>query len=191
MTKRINLHTTPADDAPAEDAEIVLRVLQGDRESFSILVRRYQSGLFHFALGMVGSADTAADIVQDSLIKAFASLDRCREPHRFGAWVHRIVRNRCLDHLKRMRVRRTIDLDGEFRSAEDAESRVLNGELRSSLFAALDSLPGPQREAFLLKHLEDRSYEEMAEMAGASISALKMRVKRAREALQGLLARHA
>lgn len=174
---------------PDFDESTVERVLAGDRDAYALLIRRYQDGLFRFALGMVGSPDVAADVVQDSLVKAFAHLDRCKDPAKFGAWIHRIVRNRCLDHLKSpgrndLPITEAGSAVSRDATAEDAVERA---ELRAALFAALSTLPAAQREAFLLKHLEDRPYEEMSEMLGASISALKMRVKRARESLQRAL----
>lgn len=182
--------TAPLADAPG-DEEIVGRVLDGDREAYALLVKRHQTRLFRFALGMVGSHDAAADITQDSLVKAYTGLSGCRDPQRFGAWVRRIVRNRCLDYLKDLR-RQNVPIDSETFAAGDAdetETLVYRDELRRTVTDALERLPAAQREAFLLKHLEDRSYEEMADMLDASVSALKMRVKRAREALQLALGR--
>jgi RNA polymerase sigma-70 factor, ECF subfamily len=171
-----------------EDHEIVRRVLGGNRDAYATLVVRHQEPLFRFALGMLGSADAASDIVQDSFVKAYSSLDRCRDPRRFGAWVHRIVRNRCVDHLKSARRRlSTDDLLGLVDERPGAEDSVYRDEVRRALVLALRTLPDAQREAFLMKHLQDCSYDEMSEVLGASISALKMRVKRAREALQGVL----
>lgn len=168
------------------DEVIIARILAGEEDQYALLVDRYQEGLFRFALGMIGNGDAAADLVQDSLVKAYTHLDRCREPARFGAWVHRIVRNRCLDYLKAPgRSDLPISEAGTYLTTETtADEGVERDELRRALFSALSTLPAAQREAFLLKHLEDRPYEEMSDMLGASISALKMRVKRAREALQ-------
>ncbi len=168
------------------DECVVARVLAGDMEAYALLVDRYQDGLFRFALGLIGNGDAAADVVQDSLVKAYAHLNRCREPARFGAWVHRIVRNRCLDYLKapgRSDVPIS-EVGGYLTDDTSADEGVERAELRRALLLALSTLPTAQREAFLMKHLEDRPYEEMADLLGASISALKMRVKRAREALQ-------
>jgi RNA polymerase sigma-70 factor (ECF subfamily) len=167
---------------------VVAEVLAGNRDAYAQLVRRYQENLFRFACGMVDSPDTAADLVQESFIKAFTTLDRCREPAHFGAWVHRIVRNRCLDHLKRYR--KQLPLDGvDAYTAQDggADEVLRRRELRVALSTALKRLPVAQREAFLMKHLEERSYEEMASELETSVSALKMRVKRAREALRTIL----
>jgi len=171
------------------DAELVARVLAGDQEYYAPLVERYQATLYRHAVGMVGSADAAADLVQDSFVKGYTSLAHCHDPARFGAWVFRILRNRCLDYLKDRR-RQTVPIQESTAYApdrDDPEAHLEQSELRDSISGALSALPEPQREAFLLKHVDGHSYEEMAEMLGASVSALKMRVMRAREALQGIL----
>jgi RNA polymerase sigma-70 factor, ECF subfamily len=170
------------------DRVLVERVLGGDRDAFEGLVRRYQEGLFRHALGMVGAADAAADLVQESLIQAYVRLASCQDPDRFGSWVFRILRNRCFDYLKNPR-RQTVPLETDYAIADgDAALEVERSELLEDVSRALSTLPEAQREAFILKHVEERSYEEMSEMLGASVSALKMRVMRAREALQALLA---
>ena len=179
----------PSDQLP--DESVVARVLGGEMEAYALLVNRYQEGLFRFAVGLIGNGDAAADVVQDSLVKAYAHLDQCRDPSRFGAWVHRIVRNRCLDYLKAPgRSDLSIsEVGGYLTDDTSTDAGIERAELRHALLSALSTLPHAQREAFLMKHLEDRPYEEMADMLGASISALKMRVKRAREALQTSLLR--
>lgn len=182
------MHPRPAEELT--DAELVERVLAGDRERFAELVRRHQDGLYRHALGMLGSPDAAADLAQDSFIRAYTRLESCSEPARFSAWLFRILRNACLDYLKDRR-RKTVPIDDEsILGVSDADPglAVEQTEVRAAVLRALETLPEAQREAFLLKHVEDLSYEEMAERLGASISALKMRVKRAREALQELLA---
>jgi RNA polymerase sigma-70 factor, ECF subfamily len=175
---------------PPSDAEIVARVLAGDRELYAELVRRHQEPLYRHALGMLGNADAAADLTQESLIRGFTRLATCNDPARFGAWAFRILRNGCLDYLKDRR-RATVPIDEETvlsAASDDPELTLEQRELRDTVLRALDTLPEPQKEAFLLKHVEELSYEEMTEILGASVSALKMRVKRAREALQLLLA---
>jgi RNA polymerase sigma-70 factor (ECF subfamily) len=173
-----------ADPQTPDDGAIIEEVAAGNREAYALIVRRYQDTLFHFAFSMVGSADAASDLVQESFVKAYVTLAQCREPARFGAWIHRILRNRCLDHLKRNRRQDSLDeVTVQLVREPDAEDALERRDLRAALSDALGALPAAQREAFLMKHLEDRSYEEMAEMLGASVSALKMRVKRAREAM--------
>jgi RNA polymerase sigma-70 factor (ECF subfamily) len=169
------------------DAELIRRVLAGEQERFADLVARYQAALFRHALGMLGDADAAADLVQDSLVKAYTHLDRCNEPDRFAAWLFRILRNRCRDWLKNRR-QHTVELrDDAHVARDDPHGSLESAELGEVMSRALERLPVAQREAFLLKHVEDLSYEEMAERLDTGISALKMRVMRARETLQDLL----
>jgi RNA polymerase sigma-70 factor (ECF subfamily) len=186
-------HPPPArlDDAAdtATDLELVERVLAGQREQYAVLVRRYQEGLFRHALGMVRDADLAADLVQDAFVRAYSSLKRCRDRSKFGGWLFQILRNRCLDHLKERR-RSDLRLDdrhdllaGEGGPGVDLERL----SLRDLLDRSLARLPEAQREAFLLKHVQDLTYEEMSEVTDASVSALRMRVLRAREMLRTLL----
>ena len=180
---------SPDRGAELSDAELVDRVLRGEQEWYARLVERYQGVLYRHALGMVGSPDAAADLVQDSFVKGYTSLDRCQDPARFGAWVFRILRNRALDYLKDRR-RKNVPLDesaAQVPSRDDPATDLERAELGRAVSTALRSLPEAQREAFLLKHVDGRSYEEMAEMLGGSVSALKMRVMRAREALQSML----
>lgn len=176
------------EEAGPGDGEVVARVLAGDHDAYRILVRRHQDMLFGHAVRMTGRGDVAADLVQESLIKAFTSLDRCRNPDKFGAWAFRIVANRCKDYLKNVR-RKDVGLDaiGPVAGPRDPEQDLERGELRHRLDGALDRLPPDQRQAFVLKHEEGRSYDEMAELLDASVGALKMRVHRARETLMELL----
>lgn len=170
------------------DGEVVSRVLSGDRESYRILVQRHQDALFAHAVRMTGRGDVAGDLVQESLVKAYTSLDRCRNPDQFGGWAFRILANRCKDYLKNIR-RRSVDLEdvAPLAGEADPEEDLERSELRRRLDAALAQLPPDQREAFVLKHEEGRSYEEMSQLLGVSTGALKMRVHRAREALMELL----
>lgn len=174
---------------PANDAEDVRRVLEGDSAHYEVLVRRYQEPMYRHAFGMVGDTDVAADLVQDSLVKAYTRLGTC-DPDRFAAWLFRILRNRCKDYLKSRR-RRDVPLldDGPHAapSSDDPVRTLERTEMGKVVAEALGRIPESQREAFLLKHVEGRSYEEMADMLDAGISALKMRVMRAREALQEML----
>jgi RNA polymerase sigma-70 factor, ECF subfamily len=182
--------TTPAPAADADEA-VVARVLAGDTEAFALLVRRYQAPLFRTAMALVLDRDTAADLVQDAFVRAYRHLDTCRDPARVGAWLFRTLRHRCLDHLKEAR-RRDVRLDAVAPPADPAggpDAIVQRAELRRALKRALAQLPLGQREALLLRTVEGLSYETMADRLGVSVSALKMRVLRARETLAAALGR--
>ena len=169
----------------ATDGDLVARVRAGDADSYGELIHRHQRGLFHHATGMTRDSDTAQDLVQDAFIVAYRRLGECRDPERFGLWVFRILRNRALDHVKNIR-RRSVPIEtANLAAPKDNPSASAHlSELRDKLDTALGNLSAEMRDAFLMKHLEGRSYEEMAELADASVSAMKMRVHRAREALR-------
>ena len=92
---------------PLSDSEVIGRVLDGQPEAFGLLVDRYQDEFARYARFMSGSEEDAADIIQESLIRAYRSLHRCREPDNFKGWLFSIVSNRCKTHLARQRRRRT------------------------------------------------------------------------------------
>jgi RNA polymerase sigma-70 factor, ECF subfamily len=174
----------------ATDAELVERVLAGARDDYARLVERYEARLYRHAYGMVQDPDVAADLVQDAFVRAYARLASCEDPARFGGWLFTVLRNRCTDYVREHR-RRDVPLDprAPYAAAGGGPAEELErGELRRKVEAALATLPEQQREAFLLKHVEGMSYEEMAGLLGAGISALKMRVARAREGIRAALA---
>lgn len=176
----------PPDDLLDADQAVIDRVLAGDRNAFGILIERYSDPLYRHAFGMTGSADVAEDILQVSFIKAFQHLAEVRG--RFDAWVFRIVANGCKDWLKNIRRSHlSYEEDDQPSSLETPDEELDRGELRRDLDRALSALPASLREAFVMKHVEGRSYEEMAGLLEATVGALKMRVHRAREALQKLL----
>lgn len=169
------------------DGAIVARVLRGDQEAFGLLVRRHQDELYHHARTLRIDHDAASDIVQESFVAAYTRLSQCADPERFRFWVLRILRNRCLDYLRDIR-RRSVGLDDVTLVARGTPADSHAGaELRETIERALDTLSGDLRDAFLMKHHEGRSYQEMADLADASIPAMKMRVHRAREALRETL----
>lgn len=173
------------------DATLVEATRRGDTRAFALLVRRYRDRHARYAARILGDRDEAEDVLQSVFVRAFRHIDRCDDPARFGAWLHRIVVNECRTWATRRGRRETKLVRDELvignLQAEGAES---DPALREAIERALAELPIDQREAFLLKHVEGLEYEEMATVTGAGVSALKMRVKRAierlRERLEGV-----
>jgi RNA polymerase sigma-70 factor (ECF subfamily) len=172
------------------DADVVREVLGGCTEAYATLVRRYQGFLFRHAERMTGSGDEAADIVQMAFVKGYRNLERCRNPERVGAWLFRISANLCKDFLKnRRRLNLSLqDTPAVTSKRDNPGDAAEQSEMGTKIDRALQRLAADQREAFVLKHVEGRSYKEMSDMLEASVPALKMRVHRAREELQTLLA---
>jgi RNA polymerase sigma-70 factor, ECF subfamily len=180
-----------ADMEGPSDAELVLASRRGETEAFAQLVRRHRDRHARFVTRMLGDADDAEDVLQSVWVRAFKHLGRCEDPERFAAWVHRIVVNECRTYATR-RGNRELKLVRDEIVLAGLQDEVVESDpaLRGVIERALQTLPPDLREAFLLKHVEELEYEEMAEVTGAGVSALKMRVKRAidklREQLEGV-----
>ncbi|MEO5511518.1 MAG: sigma-70 family RNA polymerase sigma factor [Longimicrobiales bacterium] len=172
------------------DTEVVDRVRHGDRDAFRVLVHRYQDSLYRTAVSMVQDRDVAADVVQATFVKAFSDIRKLDEGSNFGGWAYRSCVNRCRDFLKSQR-RHDLALEdappASLQSRDRPDTALDRAELRRSLDSALSTLSDEYREAFVLKHVEEKSYEAMAQVLNASVPALKMRVHRAREALKTAL----
>ena len=174
------------------DPMLVAAVLAGDADAFGVLARRYRDTYVRFAARMLGSRADADDVLQSAFLRAYRNLGACRDPERFGAWLSQIVVNECRTFASRRarRERRFAADDGALDGVvADAPFGIpADGEtLREEVARALAALVPEQREAFVLKHVEELSYDEMAEVTGVGVSALKMRVKRACERLRELL----
>jgi RNA polymerase sigma-70 factor (ECF subfamily) len=178
--RRVNRHP---------DGHLVQRVLDGDREAFGALMARYRDRLGRYALRMLGNRADAEDALQETFIRAYRSLGSCNDPERFGPWVYGILVNRCrtLGAKRARRARVQVADDGLLARTATPGDAANDQALRDAIERALARVSPTLREAFLLRHVEELSYEEMVEVTGASIPALKMRVSRAREELRRLL----
>lgn len=170
------------------DAEAISRVLEGDPDAFAVLVDRYGDACARFARRMLGSRVDAEDALQESLLRAYRSLGTYRHRDKFRAWLFRILANQCRTVLeRRRREQRWLVADERAVLTAGVDSGSIRAEAADSLERALAQLDPLLREALLLKHGEDLEYSEMAEITGASVSALKMRVKRACDAVRPAL----
>lgn len=174
------------------DGAVVRQVLAGDTEAFRLLVARHRERLGRFALQMLGNREDAEEALQDAFVRAYRSLARCADPERFDGWLFRILANRCRTNgARRRRYEATFVADEVALTATPDPATERTGKDHAAgggdLARALGQLDTDSREAFLLKYVEELSYEEMARLTGAGVSALKMRVKRACERLRRIL----
>ncbi|HEX3865174.1 MAG TPA: RNA polymerase sigma factor [Gemmatimonadaceae bacterium] len=172
----------------SSDAVIVARILRGDVEAFRVLVERYRDRYSRYAFHMLGNREDADEALQDAFTRAYRSLARCEDPERFGAWLFRILVNRCRTlGARRGRRAQTFVVD-ETAILEAAEDHPADRNAwREEIDRALQQLRTEQREAFLLKYVDEMGYDEMSQLTGVGVSALKMRVMRACERLRELL----
>lgn len=170
------------------DGQIVARVLRGDVEAYAKLVRRYRERYARYAMHMLGNREDAEEALQDAFTRAYRSLARCEDPERYGAWLFRILVNRCRTlGGRRGRRARTFVIDDAALLEASEEHPAERTAWREEIGLALSRLRPEQREAFLLKYVEDLGYDEMSRLTGVGVSALKMRVMRACDRLRELL----
>ena len=170
------------------DATLVRRVLEGDTAAFTMLVDRHAAACTRFAMRMLGNREDAEDATQESFIRAYRSLGRYEERQAFRTWLFQILVNRCRTAaLRRQRRQRMFLVDDNAVALASVRPAAESSGVREELQRAIDALDPDQREAFLLKHVEQLSYDEMAAATGVGVSALKMRVKRACDRMQWLL----
>lgn len=170
------------------DEVLVGQARAGNAAAFEQLVIRYYPVCLRFAARQLGVREDAEEAVQDAFLRAQSALARCQDPARFRAWLFAILVNRCRTQLARTRRRKLLltswwQLEETQYRLEPAEF----AELDPRLARALAELSPAAREALLLKHVEQMTYEEMQTVTGVSVSALKMRVKRAAELLAARL----
>jgi RNA polymerase sigma-70 factor, ECF subfamily len=180
---------TDADPGALSDAALVRRVLDGEADAFAPLVARYHGRCVRYADRMLGNRADAEDAVQDAFVRAYDALGRYEERYRFASWLFCILANECRSAAdRRGRRERWVAADeaavlGATASGSPAAAVEDEGR-REAVERALAGLEPLLREAFLLRHVEELSYAEMQAVTGAGASALKMRVKRACDALR-------
>jgi len=189
--------STDSDQAQAadpNDAEIVARVLGGDTDSFELIMRRHNQRLFRLARSVVKDASEAEDVVQETYVRAFASLRTFEHRAQLGTWLGKIAMNEALGRLRRRDVA-MLDVDELPEgltmaniSTVTPEQQASDEEIRPLLEAAVDALPMPFRTVFVLRAVEQLSTQEAADMLGILPDTVKTRFFRARAMLRDSLA---
>jgi RNA polymerase sigma-70 factor (ECF subfamily) len=173
------------------DAELVAAfqtAAQGDLSAFESLVERYESQVAANCRHMVGSAEDAQDLKQEIFLKAYFALPRFEGRSTFKTWLWRIKIHRCLRFLEQERGRWFLDIDSAAARAapvtrvESTVDKKLDEESRKRVVAEiLEQMPDQHRVILVLRYMDQLSYEEIAETLGIGLSAVKMRLKRARD----------
>lgn len=188
--------TVPPDDSRArEEAQLVARCLKRDPDAFGQLVERHASVVLNLAYRMVGNRAQAEDLAQETFLTAFKALPTFRAESKFSTWLYRIAANKCKDWLRTKRPgEHAQDVDVETaideRVADEhtPERALSQHQVAGHLEEAIQRLPPLYREAFVLKHVEGLSYEEMEAILGTKTDTLKMRVYKGRVQLARELA---
>lgn len=185
--------------APAKDADLIAETLNGQQLSFQLLVERYQGRLFGLVHNYTRNASEVEDIVQDAFLKAYAKLDTFQHQASFSTWLQRIAINTALDFLKRcgrspIQSVEDPELVADPRSMERRrimapDARLEREEIAEVTHRVLEELPDIFRTVIILRELEDRAYQEIADLLGISIGTVESRLFRARARFKDALLR--
>ena len=173
------------------DQEAVARCLAGDAEAFSTLVERYGGRVYNIALRITNDADAAADCAQEAFIRAYRALHQYDPALPFGPWLFRIATNASLNHVQRWHAHESpVEELPESPEPDEAgpESSALRREELDEVLAAMADLPPHYRAALALRHLQQLSYQEVADSLGIPLGTVKTHLHRARAALKARLA---
>lgn len=181
---------------PAGDAELMARVALGDEAAFRGLVERHQTAVIGTVARMLGGASDAEDIAQEVFVRVWRSAPRYRPTAKFTTWLFTITRNLVFNECRRRSRAEFFPMehaDGTPRDFEDAGAEapscdLRRRELQDAIDAAMAALPGNQRLALVLRRHESMPYEDIAEVLGTSVPAVKSLLFRARDELRRRLA---
>jgi len=195
--------STPTHGDAVDDRELALAAKRGDRDAFRTLFDRFHRRAYGLAFGVVRNQDDALDVVQDAFIKAHKHLDKFEGNSSFYTWLYRIVMNLAIDHLRKHRRVRPVELDEQHLEeavgqADDALlPKILGGhpgralldkEIRARIDQALGELSDNHRAVLVMRELEGLSYEEMAVAMSCSKGTIMSRLFHARKNMQKRLA---
>jgi RNA polymerase sigma-70 factor (ECF subfamily) len=178
-----------------DDSRLVARALKGDRKAFEMIVRKYEQPLTSYLGRMTGEREAALDFAQEIFLKVYCSLRSYRPAYKFSTWLFTIASNHLIDHWRKKKLP-TVSLDQPIddedgpllpQVADPGPSVVRKFELaevRRKIERALESVPEALRELFVLRHVNEFSYEEIADIKSLPVGTVKNRVFQAKEMLR-------
>lgn len=178
-----------------EDHTLIKRALVGDEEAYKRLLEKYRGPLYGLLYKMVRNREEAEDLVQEAFIKAFSALANFREEFAFSTWLYKIAINNCIDHLRKKKLatysldRPVVMREGDVKRdypdfSSSPELTLIAKEKIRLIEEAINSLPERYRIVIVLRHSEDKPYEEIAQILGIPLGTVKARLFRAREMLK-------
>lgn len=177
-----------------EDRRLIQAAQKGDQKAFESLLMKYRNLVYHVMYKMVRNPQEAEDLTQEAFIKAFNALASFKEEFAFSTWLMKIATNNCIDFLRKRKLQTySIDEPLQYKDQEvkielpasdpTPEKRLLTAERKQMIDDAIDSLPPRYRQVIILRHKEEKSYEEIAELLELPLGTVKARIFRAREML--------
>jgi RNA polymerase sigma-70 factor (ECF subfamily) len=178
------------------DADLVKQTLCGNTSAYNGLVQRYQRQVYNLAYRMLGNAEDAGDLVQDTFLRAYGALTSFRQDASFLTWLYKIASNLCIDQLRSRKAKSTLSLEVELEEGREPaadlrstgpEEAAVRGSVQDVVQRAILNLPEKYRAVVVMRHLNDMSVDEIARVLELPTGTVKTHLFRAREMLRGRL----
>ena len=188
-------HTTRQDASSSslQDDHWVVLAVRGDEKAYSELTQKYQKPLYFHVCKMIRNPDFAEDLVQDIFLKAFKSLKNYKNDYAFSTWLYRIATNHTIDYLRKKKLETlsihaddSDDTHATIQLADEdsfTDEPMIRRERKNKVHEAIGQLPEKYREVILKRHIEEKSYQEIAEEMDIPLGTVKAHIFRARELL--------
>lgn len=177
-----------------EDAALIKRALKGDQKAFKRLRLKYYDAIYNAIYRMIRDKEEVTDLTQEAFIKAFTSLASFNEEYAFSTWLFKIATNNSIDYIRRKKLQ-TFSIDKPIESKDsdytfeipdttyEADSELISGQRKKLLDDAIASLPPRYRQVIILRHVDEKEYQEIAEFLKLPLGTVKAHIFRARELL--------
>lgn len=175
------------------DGQLIEKAISGREDSFEELVRRYQRPIVNYVYRMLSDYDASLDVTQEVFIKVYNSMTRYSSDYKFSTWLYRIAHNAAIDYMRRHSVNEQSieaeNADGSYQLQIEStqptpEQERERSEWRTEIESVVKCLPSVYRELILLRHSQDLSYDEIAEITNLPLGTVKNRLFRAREMMR-------
>lgn len=158
--------------------KLISKAKTGEKEAFTLLVKRYKESVFRYAFGMLADRMEAEDVSQEAFIKAYYSLAKLENIYAFSSWLTRIVSNLCYDRIQKRKKETAVS--GELIKTHIANNNIEQVHLHMTIEEAMNKLSPEHREAIILRDVEGYSYDEIAGMINIPLGTVKSRISSAR-----------
>lgn len=176
-----------------EDDKFVKRAIEGDQDAYKDLMNKYQKPLYFHVLKMVRNHEQVEDLVQEAFMKAFNNLSSYNTNYAFSTWLYRITTNHTIDYLRKKKLKttsindpvKTKEGEMQIQISDDAETDrdIIRKERKTIIHNAINDLPEKYRRVIEMRHLQELSYQEIADQLDLPLGTVKAHIFRAREML--------
>jgi len=185
-------------DSKAEDISLINDAIAGKQEAYQRLMTKYRQLIYNLIFRMIRNKEDVEDLTQEAFIKAFNSLDKFDKQFSFSTWLFKIATNNCIDYLRKKKLN-TFSIDKELGSEDDdyqfeipdnertPDKNLMESERKKILEEAIENLPSKYKSVILLRHRDEKDYEEIAKKLKLPLGTVKAHIFRGRELLNKYL----